>query len=54
MAVLLTVYANCIDGQEEVVNDRITAALEAGRRAGQWRAEDGDEGPDEDESAGQG
>jgi integrase len=30
VAVLLKIYANCIDGQEGEINDRITAALAAG------------------------
>ena len=30
VAVLLKIYANCIDGQEAEINDRITAALAAG------------------------
>ena len=30
VAVLLKIYANCIDGQEGQINDRITAALAAG------------------------
>jgi hypothetical protein len=29
VAVLLKIYANCIDGQEGQINDRITAALTA-------------------------
>ncbi|HWR49166.1 MAG TPA: hypothetical protein VN327_16390 [Pseudonocardiaceae bacterium] len=29
VAVLLKIYANCIDEQEEAINDRITAALAA-------------------------
>src|SRR5215470_12429045 len=29
VAVLLKFYANCIDGQEDAINDRITAALAA-------------------------
>jgi hypothetical protein len=31
VAVLLNVYANCIDGPEGTANERIAAALEAGR-----------------------
>jgi hypothetical protein len=31
VAVLFKVYANCIDGQEGEINDRITAALAAGQ-----------------------
>lgn len=31
VAVLLKVYANCIDGEEETVNDKITRALSASR-----------------------
>jgi integrase len=31
VAVLLKIYANCIDGQEGEINDRITAALAAGQ-----------------------
>lgn len=31
VAVLLKIYANCIDGQKQSVNDRITAALAVGR-----------------------
>ena len=29
VAVLLKIYANCIDGQEDTINDQITAALTA-------------------------
>jgi integrase len=31
VAVLLKIYANCIDGQEDTINDQITAALPAGQ-----------------------
>ncbi|HEX4100040.1 MAG TPA: tyrosine-type recombinase/integrase [Pseudonocardiaceae bacterium] len=31
VAVLLKIYANCIDGQEDTINDQITAALAAGQ-----------------------
>ncbi|MEV4180839.1 hypothetical protein AB0J28_05265 [Streptosporangium canum] len=34
VAVLLYVYAKCIEGQEEVARRRITAALEEGKDAG--------------------
>ncbi|MFG2110159.1 tyrosine-type recombinase/integrase [Micromonospora chersina] len=34
VAVLLKVYANCIDGEEETVNDKITRALSASRGRG--------------------
>jgi hypothetical protein len=30
VAVLLKIYANCIDGQEDTINDQITAALAVG------------------------
>jgi len=53
VAVLLTVYANCIDGQEEVVNERIAAALADGRATGQERANSADGGSPDHESAGQ-
>jgi hypothetical protein len=35
VAVLLKVYAGCIDGEEELVNTRIEAALTASRERGQ-------------------
>jgi hypothetical protein len=53
VAVLLTVYANCIDGQEEVVNDRIGAALEQGRSVGASWGSHPDRPAASDESAGQ-
>jgi integrase len=53
VAVLLSVYANCIDGQEEVVNDRITSALEQGRSVGASWGSPSDDAPVSDESAGQ-
>lgn len=31
VAVLLKIYVNCIDGQEDAINDRITAVLTAGQ-----------------------
>ncbi len=31
VAVLLKIYVNCIDGQEDTINDQITAALTAGQ-----------------------
>jgi integrase len=34
LAVLLSVYANCIDGREEIANDRIEAALAGSERSG--------------------
>jgi integrase len=37
VAVLLKVYANCIDGEEETVNSKITQALEASRGRGRIR-----------------
>lgn len=53
VAVLLTVYANCIDGQEEVVNERIATALTQARATGQERAHDADGDSPKNESAGQ-
>jgi integrase len=53
VAVLLAVYASCIDGQEEVVNDRIASALEEGRSVGPLWASRGDDSASADESAGQ-
>ena len=53
VAVLLSVYANCIDGQEEVVNERIAAALAHGRAAGEERANRAHRTSSDHESAGQ-
>ena len=49
VAVLLSVYANCIDGQEELVNDRIAAALKQGRSGGSsWGGHHGNESVPDD------
>ncbi len=54
MAVLLKVYANCIDGEEAPVNEKIERALAASRGAGAHRGEAAPSGyPAMDKPAGQ-
>jgi hypothetical protein len=45
VAVLLKVYAGCIDGEEEQVNKRIERALRAGRGGGTTGGKSGDNAP---------
>ena len=49
VAILLTIYAHCIDGQSDAANKRITDAL--GAQDTQAEPEPGDEGDDDSEQA---
>ncbi|MFZ0190671.1 MAG: hypothetical protein WAL72_27445 [Streptosporangiaceae bacterium] len=49
VAVLLKIYAHCIDGQADAANKRITDAL--GAQDAQIESEPGDEGDDDIEQA---
>jgi hypothetical protein len=49
VAVLLKIYAHCIDGQADAANKRITDAL--GAQDAQIKSEPGDEGDDDIEQA---
>ena len=49
VAILLKIYAHCIDGQANATNKRITDAL--GTQDTQSRSDSGDEGDDDSEQA---
>ena len=49
VAVLLKIYAHCIDGQADAANKRITDAL--GTQDAEPESEPGDEGDDDSEQA---